>query len=449
MRTRLQQFTRHPIRLVPFTFAVFIAVVTALLALPVAKRGPGGTSFLDSLFTATSAITVTGLSTVDIPSHWTVFGQIVLLFAMQVGGLGIMTSAAFMGLLVSNKLGLRSKLMTQAELNPTLNLGDLRSIILKTFAIAAVIEFSVMLMLAARFYFGYGFSGGEALWQGLFHGVSSFNNAGISLFGDSLTGYATDWLICGPIMAAGIIGSLGMPVIFELARRGWGRRQWTLHTKMTLAGTTILFVGGWIVFLAFEWSNPATFGQFAWYDKLLPSLFQSVAPRTTGLNSIDVGALHEQSLLVSVVLMFIGGGAASTAGGIKVTTFFVLLWVIWAEVRSEPDVTAFRRRISGQVIRQALTVALVYVAFNAAAVILMQIFEPDLLMEQILFEVMSAGGTVGQSTGITSLLSDPSLYLLTFLMFGGRIGPVLLATSLAMRARQRLYRYPEGRPLVG
>lgn len=449
MPTRFQQFTRHPIRLVPFTFAMFIAVVTVLLMLPAAKRGPGGTGFVDALFSAASAITVTGLSTIDVPSHWTLFGQAVLLFAVQVGGLGIMTSAAFMGLLVSNKLGLRSKLMTQAEINPTLNLGDLRSVILKTFAIAAVIEVAVACMLAARFYFGYGFSGGEALWQGLFHGVTSFNNAGLSLFSDSLTDYATDWFVCAPIMAAAITGSLGMPVVFELARRGWGRKRWTLHTKMTLAGTTILFLAGWIAFLAFEWANPATFGQYAWYDKLLPSLFQSVAVRTSGLNSIDIGAMHEQSLLVSAALMFIGGGSASTAGGIKVTTFFVLLWVIWAEIRSDPDVTAFRKRISTHVIRQALTVALVYVAFNAAAVVLMQTFEPRLPMEQILFEVTSAAATVGQSTGVTPLLSEPSLYLLAFLMYGGRIGPVLLATSLAMRTRQRLYRYPEGRPLVG
>ncbi|WP_026924879.1 TrkH family potassium uptake protein [Glycomyces arizonensis] len=449
MLTRFQKFTRHPIRLVPFAFAVFIAVVTVLLMLPIARQGAGRANFTEALFTATSAITVTGLSTVDIPSYWTGFGQVVLLFAMQVGGIGIMTSTAFLGLLVSNKLGLRSKLVTQAELNPTLNLGDLRSIILKTFAIAAVVEAAVSLMLAARFYFGYGFGGASALWQGLFHGVSSFNNAGISLFSDSLMGFRTDWLICGPSMAAAIIGSLGMPVLFELTRRGWGRRKWSLHTKMTLTGTAILFVGGWIVFLVFEWSNPGTIGPLAWYDKLLPALFHSTALRTSGLNSIDVGALHEQSLMVSVVLMFIGGGAAGTAGGIKVTTFFVLLWVIWAEVRAEPDVTAFRKRLSPQVVRQALTVALVYVAFNAAAVVLMEIFEPQLLLEEIMYEVTSAAGTVGQSTGVTPLLSEPSLYLLILLMYGGRIGPVLLATSLAMRTRQRLYRYPEGRPLVG
>jgi trk system potassium uptake protein TrkH len=449
MRRRFQFLTRRPIRLVPITFAIFIAVVTALLMLPVAKQGAGRTGFLDSLFTATSAITVTGLSTLDVPSHWSGFGQVVLLFAIQVGGIGIMTSTAFLGLLVSNKLGLRGKLMTQAELNPTLNLGDLRLIILKTFAIAAVVELVVAAMLAARFYFGYGFSGVASLWQGLFHAVSSFNNAGISLFHDSFTRFRTDWLIIGPSMAAAVIGSLGMPVLFELTRRGWGRRRWSLHTKMTLAGTTILFVGGWIVFLAFEWSNPGTFGPLAWYDKLLPSLFQSTALRTSGLHSIDVGALHEQSLLVSVALMFIGGGAAGTAGGIKVTTFFVLLWVIWAEVRAEPDVSAFRRRISPPVMRQALTVALVYLAFSAVAVVIMQMLEPRLLLEPIMFEVTSAAATVGQSTGITPVLSDPSLFLLIFLMFGGRIGPVLLATSLAMRARQRLYRYPEGRPLVG
>ncbi len=441
--------TRYPVRLVPVVFAVCIAVVTALLMLPAAHRAGERTEFVDALFTATSAVTVTGLGTLDTAAHWSRFGHIVILLAMQIGGLGIMTSAAFLGLLVSRKLGLRSKLLTQAELNPTLNLGDLRSIILKTFAIAAVIEFAVAAVLAARFYFGYDFGLTSALWQGLFHGVSSFNNAGFSLFSGSLTVYATDWAICGPFIAAAVIGSLGMPVIFELARRGRGRRKWSLHTKMTLTGTTILFVAGWIVFLAFEWSNTGTIGQYAWYDRPLPALFQSTMLRTTGFNSIDVGSLNEHSLLASVGLMFIGGGAASTAGGIKVTTFFVLLWVIWAEIRSEPDVSAFRTRLTSQVVRQALTIALVYLTFNSAAVLLMQMFESSLSLEPIMFEVTSAAGTVGQSTGITPSLSDPSLYLLIFLMYGGRIGPVLLATSLAMRARPRLYRYPEGRPLVG
>nr|QZD57719.1 TrkH family potassium uptake protein [Glycomyces sp. TRM65418] len=417
--------------------------------LPIAQADPGGTTVLDAVFTATSAITVTGLATVDTPVHWTGFGEAVIMVAMQVGGLGIMTSAAFMGLLVSKRLGLRSRLMAQAELHSALNLGDLRGVIFRAFAVAGIVEAAVALVLALRFHYGYGMGRGEAAWQGLFHGVSAFNNGGFSLFSDSLMSFANDPLVIVPITAASIIGGLGMPVIFEVTRRGWGRKRWTLHTKMTLAGTTILFAGGFVVFLAFEWANPATFGPMGWHEKTLSAFFQSAMLRTTGFNSIDVGAMEDHSVLVSIVLMFIGGGSASTSGGIKVTTFFVLLWVIWSEVRAEPDASAFRTRLSVNVIRQALTIALLYVAVNVTAVVAMTLLHPEFALHESAFEVASALATVGQSTGLTAELDAASKVLIIALMFIGRIGPVLLATALAIRTRRRLYHYPEGRPLVG
>ncbi|WP_199042752.1 TrkH family potassium uptake protein [Glycomyces salinus] len=449
MRDIIDGFARHPIRIVPVGFAAAILTVAGLLMLPIAQTAPGSTGWLDALFTGTSAITVTGLITLDTPAHWSTFGEGVIMAAMQVGGLGIMTSAAFLGLLVSKRLGLRTRLMAQAELHPTVELGELRGVILRAFAIAGIVEFLVSIALSLRFHFGYGMGRFEAFWQGLFHGVSAFNNGGFSLFSDSLMGFAHDPWIIAPVSAAAILGGLGMPVIFEVTRRGWGRRKWTLHSKMTLTGTGILFLGGWFVFLAFEWSNPGTLGPMGWHEKLLPSFFQSAMLRTTGFNSIDVGQMQEHSLLVSIVLMFIGGGAASTAGGIKVTTFFVLLWVIWSEVRGEPDASAFRTRLSGAVIRQSLTIALVYVALNAAAVMTLTALQPEFSLHQTLFEVTSALATVGQSTGITADLNSVSKTLVTVLMFVGRIGPVLLATALAVRNRTRLYRYPEGRPLVG
>ncbi|WP_026929675.1 TrkH family potassium uptake protein [Glycomyces tenuis] len=449
MRTLLAGLARRPARLVPLGFAAAILAGALLLMLPAAQAEPGGTDFIDAVFTSTSAVAVTGLITVDTPTHWSGFGQVVILGCMQLGGLGIMTTAAFLGLLVSRKLGLRSKLMMRAELHPSLDLGDVKAVIVKAVAVSLIVESAIALMLALRFRLAYGFGAGESAWQGIFHGVSSFNNAGFSLFSDSIMGYATDPWISLPLCAGTIIGGLGMPVAFELTRRGWGRRRWSAHTKMTLTGTAVLLSAGWLILLAFEWSNPATFGQFAWQDRFLPAFFQSTVLRTSGFNSVDVGQLHEHSLLVSIMLMFIGGGAASTAGGIKVTTFFVLLWVIWAEVRGEADVSAFRRRLGMPVIREALAVALVYVALNAAAVILMQIFEPELPLGPIMFEVVSAAATVGQSTGITASLGDPSKWLLILVMYGGRIGPVLFAASLAMRSRKRLFRYPEGRTLVG
>lgn len=448
MITRLKAFFQHPARIILLGFIGFILAGTLLLMLPVATAGPGSTGFTDAAFTSTSAVSVTGLIALDTPVHWSWFGELVILLCIQVGGLGITTSAVLLGLLVSKKLGLRTKLMTRMEISQSLSLGDFRAVLLHTVVFTFIVEALIALMLAIRFSM-YDFSRGEAIWQGVFHSVSTFNNAGFALFSDSFMSYATDPWISLPLAFGAILGGLGMPVVFEMTRRRWGRRQWSAHTKLTLVGTAVLLAGGWAAFLLFEWSNPATLGQWPWHDRLLPSFFQSAVVRTSGFNSVDVGAMREDSLLASIILMFIGGGAASTAGGIKVTTFFVLLLVIWAEVRGEPDVTVFRHRISPAVIREALTVALVYVACNALGVFLLQRFEPHIELTAVMFEVTSAFATVGQSTGITPDLSEPSKWLLIVAMYTGRVGPVLFAASLALRSRHRLYRYPETRPLVG
>ncbi|WP_030144723.1 TrkH family potassium uptake protein [Glycomyces sp. NRRL B-16210] len=448
MTARFKAFFRHPARLVPLIFLGAITVAALLLMLPVAHADGEPTSVTDAFFTATSAVSVTGLAVVDTPGHWSGFGQFVILLGCQIGGLGIMTSAVLVGLLVSKKLGLRTKLRTRMEISQALSLGDVRAVLVRTVAFSFLVEAAVALALAIRFS-AYGMGAASSVWNGVFHSVSSFNSAGFALFADSFVGYATDPWIAVPLCVATILGGLGMPVVFEMTRRRWGRRQWSVHTKLTLAGTAILLVGGWAAFLVFEWTNPATFGQWPWYDKLAPAFFQSAMVRGGGFNSVDIGTMREDSLLGSIILMFIGGGSASTAGGIKVTTFFVLLLVIWAEVRGEPDVTVFRRRISPAVMREALTVALVYVACNALGVFLLQRFEPQVELTAIMFEVTSAFATVGQSTGITFDLSEPSKWLLALAMYTGRVGPVLFAASLALRTRHRLYRYPETRPLVG
>jgi trk system potassium uptake protein len=449
MRRLIDHFSRHPVRVVPMGFAAVALAGAALLTLPAAQAEPGGTRFVDALFTAVSAVSVTGLVTVDTPTHWSGFGEAVILGCMQLGGFGVMATAALLGMLASRRFRLRSRLMTQAELHSAVGIGEVKAVVATAVTVTVAMELAISVALGLRFRFTYGFGGGESAWLGVFHAVSAFNNAGFGLFSDSLTGYATDPWIILPLCAGTVVGGLGVPVLFELTRRGWGRRQWSLHTKATLVGSGALLAIGTVVLLAFEWGNPATLGRFAWHDRLLPAFFQSTALRTSGFNSVDIGALHGESLLVSMMLMFVGGGAASTAGGIKVTTFVVLLWVIWAEVRGERDVAAFRRRVPAQVVQEALSVALVYLGLNVLGVLLMQIFEPALSMEVVAFEVVSAAATVGQSTGVTAGLGDPSKWLLLCVMLTGRIGPVLFAASLAMRARKRLYRYPESRPLVG
>ena len=245
-----------------------------------------------------------------------------------------------------------------------------------------------------------------------------------------------------------ILGGIGFPVILEVRRHLRTPRRWSMHTKMTLWATLVLLVLGTVVVTANEWRNPATLGQLDTPGRVLAGFFQAVMPRTAGFNSIDYGAVNEGTLLVTVVLMFIGGGSAGTAGGIKVTTFVLLFFVIWAEVRGERDVQAFERRIGDRVVRQALTVALLSVGLVVTATVVM-VELTGLRTAVVLFEVVSAFATVGLSTGITADVGTPAQLILVALMFVGRLGPITLVSALALRERQRLYHHPEGRPLIG
>ena len=428
-------------------FGLAVLVGTLLLMLPVAQTGIDWTDPVTALFTATSAVCVTGLVVVDTGTYWSTFGEVVILALIQVGGLGTMTLASLLGLAISRKLGLRAR-VTAATETKAVGLGDVRGVVLGVARTSLVVEVAVAVVLALRFWAAYDVSPGRAAYLGVFHSVSAFNNAGFALWPDSLVRFATDPWICLPIAASVIVGGIGFPVILELRKRLRTPRAWSMHTKMTLWATAVLLVLGTLVITANEWRNPATLGQFDTPGRLLAGFFQAVMPRTAGFNSVDTGAMLEGSLLVTVVLMFIGGGSAGTAGGIKVTTFVLLLVVIWAEVRGERDVQAFDRRIGERVVRQALTIALLSVGLvTAATVVLVEITRMSTHL--VLFEVVSAFATVGLSTGITAEVGTAGHLVLTLLMFVGRLGPITLVSALALRERQRLYHHPEGRPLIG
>ncbi len=428
-------------------FGLAVLVGTLLLMLPVAQTGIDWTDPVTALFTATSAVCVTGLVVVDTGTYWSTFGEVVILALIQVGGLGTMTLASLLGLAISRKLGLRAR-VTAATETKAVGLGDVRGVVLGVARTSLVVELAVAVVLALRFWAAYDVSPGRAAYLGVFHSVSAFNNAGFALWPDSLVRFATDPWICLPIAASVIVGGIGFPVILELRKRLRTPRAWSMHTKMTLWATAVLLVLGTLVITANEWRNPATLGQLDTPGRLLAGFFQAVMPRTAGFNSVDTGAMLEGSLLVTVVLMFIGGGSAGTAGGIKVTTFVLLLLVIWAEVRGERDVQAFDRRIGERVVRQALTIALLSVGLvTAATVVLVEITRMSTHL--VLFEVVSAFGTVGLSTGITADVGTAGHLVPTVLMFVGRLGPITLVSALALRERQRLYHHPEGRPLIG
>lgn len=418
-----------------------------LLMLPVASTADGGASPLTALFTATSAVCVTGLAVVDTPTYWSGFGQLVIAVLIQVGGFGIMTLSSLVVVVLSRRLGLRHRLLAAAESN-VLALGDVRQLALRVAAFSATVELAVATVLTLRYWWAYDESPGRALALGTFHAVSAFNNAGFALFSDNLAGFAGDPLLLLVITAAVVVGGLGYPVWVEIARRPSRPDRWSLHAKLTLTATLALLVAGWVLFAWFEWTNSATLAGMSAGDSVVNSLFHSAMTRTAGFNSVDMAQMREPSRLLTEVLMFIGGGSASTAGGIKVSTFALLGWVMWAEARGDPDVTVFRRRIPQAAQRHALSVALLAIGVVVVATMVLLALNP-LPRSDLLFETVSALGTVGLSTGATSLLTPGSKVLVVALMLIGRVGPVTLFAALVLRERGRRYRHPEERPIIG
>jgi trk system potassium uptake protein len=438
---------RHPAQYVVVGFAAAVTAGTVLLLLPISRTGPGGASLVEALFTATSAVCVTGLVVVDTPTYWTGFGQTVILALIQIGGFGIMTMASLMILLITRRMGLRSRLTAAAE-TKNLGIGDVRSVLVGVARVSIVVELATAAVLTTRLATGYDEPVGRAAYLGVFHAVSAFNNAGFALYGDSLMQFTTDPWICLPIVAAVIVGGIGFPVLLELRRQLRRPRRWSMHTKLTLSMTGVLLVGGTMFMLASEWRNTETLQPLSLPGKLLAGFFHAVMPRTAGFNSLDVAEMNEATWLGTDVLMFIGGGSAGTAGGIKVTTFVLLLFVIYAEVRGEPSVNVFDRKVSDRVQRQAVTVALLSVAGVVGPTLLL-LELTDFRLDEVFFEVVSAFATVGLSTGITADLPALGKIVLTILMFVGRLGPITLASALALRERGRLYELPEGRPIIG
>jgi potassium uptake TrkH family protein len=428
-------------------FAATILIGTGILMLPIARVGPGGASFLEALFTATSAVCVTGHIVVDTATYWTPFGQVVILALVQVGGFGIMTFASVIGLAVLRRMSLRSKVTAASEAHSS-GLEDVGGLVLGVVRISLIVEVVIAAMLTARFAIGYGEPIGRAAWLGVFHSVSSFNNAGFALFSDSFVQYATDPFICLPISAAIIIGGLGFPVIMQLRKHLRHTLKWTMNTRIVVSGTIGLLIGGWIYITAIEWNNPATLGPLDWPGKLLAGFFTSVQTRTAGFNSIDTGLMDPASWLGMDALMLIGGGPAGTAGGIKITTFAVLFFILLTELRGDGAVNVFGKRLSRAVHRQAITVVLLAVAVVITATTALMLMT-DFGLDRLLFEVVSAFGTVGMSTGITADLPPAGQLILVVLMFIGRLGPITFASSIALRERRITYEFPQERPIIG
>lgn len=437
----------HPAQLVVAGFAAVIALGTLALLMPFATAAPGNAPVQTALFSATACVTLGGMAVVDTATYWSPAGQGVILVLIQLGGLGIVTSASLLFLVVARRVGLRGRLAAQTELH-TADLGGTRRLLAAIVGFTLAFQLAAVVVLTLRFWLGTERGLREAAWNGLFHGVAAFNNAGLSIFPGSLTEFSGDPIVLGTIMLAVIAGGLGFPVWLELLR-GWrGPRAMSIHTKLTLVTTAALLVFGVTAMVLLEWDNPATLGALSGGDRVLAGVFSGVMPRTAGFNVIDYGQAQPDALLVTEMLMFAGGGSGSVAGGIKVTTFALLFLVVWAELRGDPDVTAFRRRIPAPVLRQALTIAVL--AVNAIVIGTLAVMASnEIAFSDALFECVAAFTTAGLSTGVTGDLNGFGQAVLIVLMFLGRVGPLTLGVALVLRERERLYSHPEERPLVG
>lgn len=441
----ISQWRLTPYQILVLGFAGLILFGAVLLTMPIASVTGERLSFVDALFTATSAVCVTGLVVVDTGKYFSLFGQMVIIGLIQAGGLGIMTMATLMALIMRKKIQLRERLIMQEALNQLTISGVVRltQYIIKT---TLLIEFIGGTILAIRWYQDYG---PKAIYYGYWHAISSFCNAGFDLFGEfrSLTMYVDDITVNLTISSLIILGGIGFAVISDvITNRSF--RKLTLHTKIVLTTSLFLIAFGTLVILALELNNPATIGDLSWKAKILGSYFQSVTPRTAGYNTLDIGSLRDATIFFMIVLMFIGASPASTGGGIKTSTASVVVAAIWTHVSGKNDAELFGRRISSNIVYKAFSMVFISTALVIFVTMMMSITENvDFL--KLLFEVVSAFGTVGLTTGITPHLTVSGKLWLIITMFAGRVGPVTLALALALRKRKGVVQYPEGKVIIG
>ena len=454
--------TVSPARFAILIFTGLILITTLLLTLPIARAGSGtgGTPLADAVFTAVSAICVTGLATVDMASHWSPFGNIVIILAMQIGGIGVLTMASILGLIVARRIGLRGKLMAASDSNAArarggpvsesqaVRLGEIGGLLFTVAASAIVIELVITALIVPRLLIE-GFDLWTAIWQGFYLALSAFTNTGFVPFAPGMERFATDPWMLSVLSVAVFLGAIGFPVIFALA--GWlrTRARLSIHARITLLMTLVLIAVGAVAIGLLEWSNSATLGGQDALTRPMTAVFTSIMSRSGGLSTVDIGEMNGSTLLVLDMLMFVGGGSASTAGGIKVTTLAVLFFAAIAEARGVDDMEAFERRIPNDVLRLAVSITLWGASIVAtSSIIILHITKAPL--DLVLFDVISAFATCGLSTGLTSNdLPDAAKYVLAATMWAGRVGTVTLAAALAASQRRQLFRRPEERPIVG
>ena len=442
---------QHAESILALGFLAVILLGTVLLALPAASVNGQSIGLFDSLFTSTSAVCVTGLVAVDTGTTFSLFGQIVLLALIQIGGLGFMVFATMIMVMLGRKISIRGRMLIRESMNGA-SLSDLGTLARLYLLLALGIELTGMIVLAFRFVPLLGWKHG--LWMALFHAVSAFCNAGFDLFGNyaSLTAFSKDPLVLLTIAVLIILGGLGFSVILETLRNRQGFRNLSLHTRIVLMTTALLLLAGTVFYWLAERTNPETLAGYGEGEKLLNGFFQSVTMRTAGFNSFDLSCFRDGSKLFSSLLMMIGASPASTGGGIKTTTMAVLALLMLSVVRGENEVNVARRRLSGDIIRRALAVAVLFLTTLLTGTLIITFIENGRFpLEDSLFEASSAMGTVGVSAIGTPNLSPAGRAVLLPMMFLGRVGPLTLAVAVAKRQGgiKPVMKYPEERIMIG
>jgi len=437
------------IKTIFFGYIIIIFTGAVLLSLPISAIKP--LPFIDLLFTSASATCVTGLIVTSTSEDFTFFGEMIIITLIQIGGIGYMTLIILFFLFFKDNLEIEEK----RAMKESLDLPDLKEIsgfVKKIIFIVFGMEFIGALILTVQFMGKYPWD--ESLWYGIFHSISSFNNAGFSLFTDNVMGYKSDFIVLSTLMLLTILGGIGYFVLIEIWNKKRNFINFSVHTKMMIYGTVFLILFGTILFLSIEWNNEKTFGSLSLYEKILNGLFLSVNFRTSGFNSLDLAGLKDSSLFFSTFFMMIGAGVGGTAGGIKITTFAVLLVaVVYTLQGSNQEPNIFKRTINQQIINKALAI-IVSASLLVLVTTLLLVETQNLPFMKILFEVVSAFATVGVSTGNGGILSFSAHFdsfgkgIIILLMLAGRIGVFAFGFILVGKAKTKFIKYPKGRILI-
>ncbi|WP_141433293.1 TrkH family potassium uptake protein [Bacillus sp. 03113] len=436
-----KNITMNPAQLLIFIFLIFILIGTALLKLPFATTET--ISWLDALFTTTSAMTVTGLVVFDTATVYTYFGEIVIMCLIQLGGLGIMSFAILIYMMLGKKIGFKERLLLQQALNQT-SIGGVIRLVRNLFIFSFTIELVAVILLSVRWVPQFGWAKG--IYYSFFHSISAFNNAGFALWEDGLSQFVGDPAINLIISLLIVVGGIGFTVLADLIHAK-NFQQLSLHSKLMIIGTLVINVVSIIIIFSLEYNNTRTIAQLPLSDKIWASYFQGISPRTAGFNTIDMTGIEDPTAFFMLFLMFVGAGSGSTGGGIKLTTFIIMILAVITFTKGKKEIVLFRRSIHPSYVLKTLTIAMISIMAIFIAVFILSITEKAPFIK-IIFEVISAFGTVGLSMGITSSLSVIGKLVIILVMFIGKLGPLTLAFSLAKPSKEKI-RYPNEDVLTG